>query len=127
MPSVQDFIFNASGKQKAILEYLDAIITENPRVISKIRYKVPFYYLKSWICYLIPRKDGSVDLSFIRGNELSNEDGLWQARDRKQVKSLSFFDINEIPVDAVNRILHETFLLDEISSKASKKKKTKKS
>lgn len=123
MTGVQDFILSKTGKQQAILEYLDAVITEHPKVVSKIRYRVPFYYLKSWLCYLNPQKDGSVEFSFIRGNELADEDDLLEAKGRKQVKSTTFFDVEDIPIEKVKRILQEAFLLDETVPYASKRKK----
>ncbi|MFT7612738.1 MAG: hypothetical protein ACI9J3_001701 [Parvicellaceae bacterium] len=123
MISVKYYISSVSDKQRVILEYLDAVITEHPKVISKIRYHVPFYYLKSWLCYLNPRKDGSIDLSFIRGNELSNEQGILEARDRKQVRSLVFNDIKDVSEELLRNILQEAFLLDEIVPYTSKRKK----
>ena len=120
--NVQDFISNAQGSQKVILEYLDHIIMENPKVVSKICYQIPFYYLKSWLCYLNPTKDGSVDLSFTRGNELMDEGGLLDAKGRKQVKSVSFSEVKDIPIEKVKMILEEAYLLDETVPYASKRK-----
>lgn len=113
MTTVQDFILNTSGKQKAILQYLDTIITEHSKITSKIKYKIPFYYLKNWVCYLNPRKDESVDLCFIRGNELADENNVLEFRNRKQVKSIIFFDAKEIPFKIISNILQEAFILDE--------------
>lgn len=123
MSSVQNFIFNTESSQRVLLEYLDGIITEHPKVISKIRYGVPFYYLKSWLCYLNLRKDGAIDLSFIRGNELSSDYGILEARDRKQVRSIVFRELKDVQEDVLRNILQEVFLLDETMPYALKRKK----
>jgi hypothetical protein len=39
---------------------------------DKIRFGIPFYFGRSWICYLNPIKNHKVELAFVRGNELSN-------------------------------------------------------
>jgi len=112
MQTVQDFITSQQGIQRDVLLYLDAMITSYPGVTSKIRYKIPFYYPKSWICYLNPIKHDGIELAFLRGNELSNEQGILQAHGRKQVKGLRFYALEEIPEEAVREILQEALILD---------------
>ena len=82
--TVQDYIDSRPENQRAIMTSLDQLILEYPKVISKLRYKIPFYYQKSWICYLNPIRDQGVELVFIRANELSNEQGILDAKGRKQ-------------------------------------------
>jgi len=122
---VQIYIEEKDGNQKAIMQQLHQTIIRFPEVTAKIRYKIPFYYRKSWICYLNPVKDDKVELAFTRGNELSNEQGLLQANGRKQVRGVIFDDTNEIPWDSLNEILQEAFLLDEEVKYASKRKRSR--
>ncbi len=79
----------------------------------RISYKIPFYYRKSWICYLNPIKDEGIELAFPRGNELSNEQGLLEERDRKQVRGVIFYKLSEIPWPALREIIQEAIVLDE--------------
>lgn len=121
MDVVTDFIYDQEEPRQEILLYLHELISSYPELIGKIRYKIPFYYRKSWICYLNPTKDGGVELAFPRGNELSNEQGLLMANGRKQVRGMTFYKIKDIPEDAIHEILAEALLLDEEVAYKSKR------
>ena len=56
MTPVEDFILQKEGEQRIILQFLHDLLMATPEVTSKIRYKIPFYYRKSWFCYLNPTK-----------------------------------------------------------------------
>jgi len=96
---------------------------EHLGLIPKIRFKIPFYYNKSWICYLNPIKPNAIELAFTRGNELSNVQAILQSKGRKQVMSITFTKVKEIPVNAIEEIVQEAILLDEQIPYASKRKK----
>ena len=100
-------------------------ILEYPRITSKIRYGIPFYYGKSWICYLNPIKAQGVELAFVRGNELSNAQGILDTKSRKQVAGLELFNLEEVPFETLNEVLSEALILDENVPYASKRKKMK--
>jgi len=113
MNPVEDFIYEKEGKQREILILLHDLLTNDFDLQPKIRYKIPFYYRKSWVCYLNPLKDGGVDFAMIRGNELSNEQGLLDSHGRKQIWSVHFHDIEKIPLKTIFEILQEAIILDE--------------
>ena len=113
MDDVAFFIDQQNDKQRELLLYFHHLLTAELELTDKIRYKIPFYYGKSWICYLNPNKNGSVELAFIRGNELSNEQGLLEDKGRKQVKSATFSDKSKIPESLIREIIHEAIILDE--------------
>ncbi len=123
MTAVDDFILDQPDPQKEILQYLHLLLTEELGLIPKIRYKIPFYYYKSWICYLNPLKEGGIELAFTRGNELSNEQGLLNFKGRKQVCGLDIRSVNAIPHEALYEILQEALILDENKPYASKRSK----
>lgn len=114
MLDVEDFILQFSGNQRAILEYFHQLFTNELQLSDKIRYKIPFYYGKSWICYLNPRKGEKIELVFLRGNELSNVQGLLSNKGRKMVSGIEFTSITEIPTNTINEIIQEAIYLDEI-------------
>ncbi len=113
MQTVQDFIMSQIGTQRDILLFLDSLIASYPGVTCKIRYKVPFYYQRSWICYLNPIKPDGIELAFLRGNELSNERGMLEAHGRKQVKGLRFYSLEEISEETARESLQEALILDK--------------
>jgi hypothetical protein len=113
MTTIEDFIYQYDGDQKAIMLYFHKLLVEEFDLTPKLTYNLPFYYRKSWICYLFPTKKGAIELAFTRGNELSNEQGLLKTKGRKQVSSIDFNSIKDIPEDMVRMVLHEAILLDE--------------
>jgi len=123
MSDVEDFIYDFEGNQREILFYFHKLFTKELNLTDKIRFKIPFYYCKSWICYLNPVKDDKIELAFIRGNELSNEQGLLEFKNRKQIAGIEFEKLSKIPFQSVNEIIQEAILLDEISPYKSKRKK----
>ena len=62
-----------------------------------------------------PQKNGGIELAFTRAKELSNENGLLDFQDRKQVAGIilhSLADLENKSV-AIREILQEAFILDE--------------
>ena len=119
---VEEFILAYQGEQREILHYLHDLLTSHLNLTPKIRYKVPFYYGKSWICYVNPTKEGDIELAFTRGSELSNEHGLLESKGRKQVASIELHDLETAPLHEIETILHEAILLDDVVPYGSKKK-----
>ena len=113
MNDIEAYLSDLDSPQQEMMDYLHQLITSYPEVTAKIRYKIPFYYRRSWICYLNPTKDKGVELAFTRGNELSNEQGLLDARGRKQVSGVVFYQLKDIPEAVLYEVLQEAFLLDE--------------
>ncbi len=125
MTEVEDFIYNYEGSQREIMLYIHNLLSFELNLTDKIRFKIPFYYRKSWICYLNPGKNNCIEFSFLRGNELSNIQGLLDSKGRKQVYSIELTKLSEIPMKELTEIIQEAILLDETVSYTSKRKKTK--
>ena len=125
MEAIFQFIDRYEGDQQAILQYLHNLLISFPDIEPKLRYKIPFYYRKSWVCYLNPIKKRGIELCFTRGNELSNQQGLLEARDRKQIRGIIFEKVADIPAESLMAVLQEAFLLDETVPYKSKNRKKK--
>lgn len=123
MPSIEDYIYRHEGKQRDILQQLHELLTEELNLEAKLRYKIPFYFNRSWVCYLNAQNDGSVELAFPRGNELSNDQGLLDSKGRKQVMSLHIEELKQIHDPMLLEIWQEAILLDETVPYASKRQK----
>lgn len=91
MRGAEDFFHSFAGEQRQVMQYLHELLTVELCLEAKIRYKISFYYGRTWICYLNPRKNGGTELAFIRGNELSNHQGMLE-------------------------VIHEAILLDETTA-----------
>jgi hypothetical protein len=125
MTEVEDFIYNYDGSQREIMLYIHKLLSDELNLTDKIRFKIPFYFRKSWICYLNPSKNNSIEFAFVRGNELSNSQRLLDSKGRKQVWSIELTKQSELPIKELTEIIQEAILLDETIPYASKRKKSK--
>ena len=112
MTPVENFIYQQEGNQREILLFLHQHLLTYPTLHPKIRYKIPFYYGKTWVCYLNPLKNEQIELVFVRGNELSNQQGILEARGRKQVRGLICSSVDKVPLEPLIETLHEALILD---------------
>ncbi len=122
MTEVENLIYSFEGDQREIMLFFDKLLRTEFSLTDKITFKNPCYYNKSWICYLKPLKNGKVEIAFMRGNELSNEQGLLKSKGRKQLKSIEFSHLEEVPLELIKEIIHEAILLDESTPYESKRK-----
>lgn len=113
MKTIEDFILELDGQQKAIVSFLHQRLTNHHDLIGKISYNVPMYYHKSWVCYLNPIKKNGIELAFIKGNQLSNDQKLLQKKDRKMVQGIDLYDVQSIPERAIDEIVQEALIIDQ--------------
>lgn len=125
MTEVETLIYQFEGQQRKILLHFHNSLTTEYNLTSKITFNNPCYYGKSWICYLKPTKQNTVELTFLRGNELSNNQGLLKNNGRKQLHSIDIDNLENIPRNVLNEILHEAILLDQTTPYKSKRKAKK--
>jgi hypothetical protein len=122
MGNVEYFINQLENGQREIMLYFHELLAHQLELEDKIRFKIPFYYHKSWVCYLNPIKNDEVELAFLLGQALSNQQGLLEANGRKQVAGITFSKVAEIPVDPVYEIIQEALILDEMKYQQRKSK-----
>ena len=125
MTEVINFIYQYEVNQREVMLYFHNMLTKELNLTEKIKFKIPFYYGRSWICYLNPIKDKKIEFAFVRGNELSNYQGLLENKGRKQVYSICFEKIADIPQKEINEMIQEAILLDETKTYESKRKSKK--
>lgn len=114
MDDVLDYIFKYEGEQRELLQFLYDLLMNQPGMHCKISYKVPFFSIRQGICYLITKKNGSVEIGFPRGHELSNSQGILESADRKYIKGITLSAMDEIPLESLHEVIQEAILLDEI-------------
>ena len=116
MIDIHSFASEQSETQSEIIIYLHELISSYPGISTKTNYGLPFYYRKSWICYINPVKSGGVELAFTRGSELDDADRILEARGRKQIKGIVFCEITDIDEPTVLSIFEEALHLDETTA-----------
>ena len=115
--------------EKAICLQLRALILDHfPALREKFGYGVPYYHRFSRICFMYPASfpysghSEGVALGFTRGRLLSNEQGLLDLGDRKEVAYVLLRAAREIREEPVLEIVHEAVLLDEELAREKKNK-----
>lgn len=112
--SPEEFMYQYEGNQKEILDYFHHLFTEELGLTCKMRWKLPFYFNNSWIVYLNPTKSNTVELSYVRGNEMSNANGLMEyKRSRKQIMSTEIKELKSLPLEGILDNLQEALMIDE--------------
>lgn len=114
MKTVENFILGLDGQQKAIVSYLHQLLTDRHDLIPKIRFNVPMYYQKKWVCYLNPIKNNGIELAFMKGHRLSNDQSLLKKKGRKYVSGIELFEVRSIPEQSINEIVQEALIIDQL-------------
>jgi hypothetical protein len=121
MSSCQNYLLDLEGRQRQIAEILSEQFLAFPGIQCRIRFRIPFFYQHSWICYLNPVKNEDIELAFIYGNRLTDPEALLQAHGRKQVKGIRLYRVHELPLEAIQVLFSEALLLDEDWKRLKKK------
>lgn len=112
MKPAEVYILNQPEPFKSILMHLQILI-ENafPNAILLFKWKIPFYYLDDKpFCYLNPsKKKRFVDVGFWVSSHLEKYNEFLVSDNRKVVKSLRYFSINDIDEVILLSVLEEAF------------------
>lgn len=114
LKTIENYIHGLDGHQKAIVSFLHYQLTTYHELEGKIRYNIPMYYRKKWVCYLNPIKHHGIELAFLKGHRLSNEQGILQRKGRKLVAGIELFEVDSLPEKAIHEIVQEAIILDDL-------------
>ena len=108
MKPAEHYILNQHEPFRAMLLHLQILIeTTIPEIELKYKWKVPYYYYKGKpFCYLNVTK-GYVDIGFWASAHLTKHIELMISKDRKIVKSLRYFFLEEINEEVLIAVLKE--------------------
>lgn len=103
---------------KEILIHLHTMIMDfHPGIHCKIRYKIPFYDVHSWICYLNPLKKGGVELCFIHGQQLKDPYGRLDTKGRKMISGVTINVLDNQLLESIIYYLNEAVTWDKTTAK----------
>jgi uncharacterized protein YdeI (YjbR/CyaY-like superfamily) len=125
--TVSHFISEKEEPAREIMTILRSWVMDlGTHVQEKISNKIPYFYFYGQLCYLSPAVDG-VDFGFVKGYELSNDDGLLESKGRKHVRSITFHSVAEVEEneEKIRHVLNEAAILNEYHSKRKKQRTTK--
>lgn len=116
MSTIGDFILGIDGQQKAIVSYLHQRLVEYHGLKQDIKYEIPMYRNRKWVCYMNPIKKNGIELAFVKGYLLSNEQKLLDQKKRKYVAGIDIYHISEIRERAIDEIIQEALILDDLEN-----------
>jgi len=105
-------------EKSVCLRLRDLLLTNFPELREKFGYGVPYYWRYSLICFIYPASfpysgiETGVAFGFTRGHLFSNEQGLLDLGERKEVAYIRLLSEKEIREDPLLEIIHEAVLLD---------------
>lgn len=114
MKPAELYILNQQEPFKSILLNLQVLIGTNfPNAKLKYKWKIPYYYLNDTpFCYLnASPKKGYVDVCFWISIPLSNYNELLITENRKVVKSLRYYSLEDINKTVLLSVLKEAYEL----------------
>jgi hypothetical protein len=108
--SVEDYILNLPIADQEAAFYIHNELLSQPGMRCDLRWSLPFYGRKRWICYLNPLKKGGFEWVFLDGQQLYSSGGLLQKRSRSRVAGLYYptetgTELNFIPENLVQEAL----------------------
>ncbi len=118
MKPAEEYILNQPEPFKSILLHLQILIESSfPNVDLQFKWKIPFYYLNEKpFCYLNPsKKKGYVDVAFWVSAHLTKYNEHLISENRKVVKSLRYFKIEDINEEILLSVLEEAHSLKDKS------------
>lgn len=120
--SVEDFLENQPPHLQQLMERLRVLILKtHPKIREHLEINTPMYKVKQDVCYfgkVHPVK--GLEVCFLRGFQMSNEQGLLESKGRKFIHGLTLVDIHDLKSKetAFLEILNEALILDEINEKS---------
>ena len=121
MNPVETYIYNQEDEEREILSYLHDLFTQRYGMTYKLRFKVPFYDITKWLCYLSPQKKGGIELCFLHGRWMNDVGGALDAKKRVQVYGITYHRLEDIDEDVLSNLIEEAIRVDKISVKDLKK------
>lgn len=112
MNEIEEYILRQDEEQRHIMLYLHDLFTDRYKLKPKIRYGIPFYDRRVWLCYINPIKNGGVDLTFLKGRQMLDRFEQLEGRNRKMVSSLVIKRLNEVDEILLKELLDAAIQLD---------------
>ena len=120
--SLDEFFDFLPEEELVIVEYLRAVILDCiPNCTEKLSYNVPYFKLRSNICFIWPasvlwgkkKTYEGVRLGFVKGYLMHDDIHYLEKGERKQVYWRDFKSIEEIDVDILRDYIYDAVLVDE--------------
>lgn len=105
--SFSDFLESLNPLQAEVVSYLDQYFLSSSGMDRKMKYRVPFYYSNTRICYLNPLGSKELELCFLDGKILSEAFGELEMKNRKKVSGLTIKVNEDLPMPLIEKVVKE--------------------
>ena len=114
MNPAEAYILDQPEPYRSILLQLQTLIENTiPELQMKYKYRIPFYYIEGTpFCYLNHAKD-YVDVGFWHSAHLTVHQDRLITKDRKVMKSLRYFTVEDIDAKVLTDVLEEAYSFRE--------------
>ncbi len=113
MNPVESYIYRLEGEEREIASYLHDLFTERYGMTYKLRYRIPFYDIKKWLCYISPQKKGGIELCFLHGRWMEDSQGALESKDRVQVFGITYRKLEDIDEGVLELLIEDAIKLDK--------------
>ena len=113
MKPAEEYILKQPEPLQSILLHLQILVETNFEEAELLyKWKIPFYYLNNKpLCYFNATKKGYVDVGFYCSTELKMYNKFLVSENRTVVKSLRYFQLEEINSKILVSVLREAYKL----------------
>lgn len=94
-----------------VCQQISTKILEYPNIEIKKKFKLPFFYGNTWICYFNFLKTQEIEFLFVRAREFPSKE-LLDFKDRVMIGGLSYKSVADIDFGILNLLLEEAITLD---------------
>ncbi len=112
MDAVERYLLDQKGEEAAIMQELHQWFLSFPGVEARLKFGIPFFYRKSWICYLNPQKKGGIELVFLKAKQLDDPESQLKSRGRKTVAGMYIHHKSGIPWDYLEFLFNQAVMVD---------------
>lgn len=120
--TVEDYILNLESPLHQQLSEAahNLIVSLVPQVTYSVKWSVPYYQYHKALCYISPKKNSGIELCFHHGRLLSNEQGLLDMKNRKQIAGIEINDLEFLYHEAIAEVILEASTINEELQRSGK-------
>lgn len=113
MNPVETFIYQLNDKEREIASFFHGLLVNKFQLTPALKWRIPTYGKHTLVCYLNPdKKLAGLHLCFMRGNQITDANGILETKGRKMVKSYFIDNLEILPLEAIENCIAEAIQID---------------
>jgi len=113
MEEIEDYLSKLPPQQSDLAYAVVHWLVESEELNPRLRYGIPFFYRKSWVCYINPQKSGELELAFLRAVEFRHLPEILDFKGRKMVAGILLDKPADLKNPELEIALQEALWLDD--------------